>query len=283
MTNISLNSITGNTLPQTLVDNQDFMSACFPVRTVQLGYNLHGSFKDVDRIGVLRMDREEMLYVGSSNYKLVKNEDIVLALEPLYQAGYEQVKVRSIHGKRFMFELQTEVFDDLTINGFPCRSRIRICNSYDGSTALTLQFGVYIKICGNGLCVDPDVFVGNVDLRYKHGSSTPSNITNWIHNSTIAAMPFVRNAISSYIFPDGPCDANLQRIAKMIPTPSKGKIHPVIETLISATKSSMGEYESNENFALFMALTNMATYPDRYAIAPSYVELLEEAATSLFI
>jgi hypothetical protein len=282
MTTISLNSLTQTPQISTLVDNPSMLSACFPVSTVPLGYNLSGEFKNIDRVGVLRQDTNEIMYVGSNNYKLVKNEDIMLALDPLFRSGYEGVKVRNIHGKRFMFELRTEAFEDLTINNYPCVGRIRVCNSYDGSTALTLQFGVYIQVCSNGLCVPAHVFTGNIDVKYKHTTYTPEDITSWIHNSTIGAMPFIRKSLEGIVFHEGSCDRKLQRIADLLPKPSKG-IHPIIEALINQTRNEIQEHKSNENFGLFMALTNMATFPDKYGIAASYVETLEEAATSLFI
>lgn len=281
MTGISLDTICARQEPKMLIDSKDFASAMFPVSLRPVGIMVADEFTSIGRNAVYRQDTGDTLYIGSGGYNLIKNEDIVLGLEPLYLAGYEKVKVRNINNKKFMFELKSEAFEDLRINDYPCVARVRVCNSYDGSTSLSLQFGVYIQVCGNGLCVDAKTFTGNIELSYRHTKAAPDDIAEWINNSTVGAMPMIRKRLESLVFNNQGNSAKWRSIAKLLPTPRGGGFHPLIEKLGEETRKSMVKYDCNEDFALLMAATNMATYPDVHGISPTYVEVLEDAATGL--
>lgn len=280
MTHISLNS-TLEKPQETLIDNPSMLSACFPVSKFNLGFQpTPGELVTIDKMAIVRQDTQECLHVCSRSYNLVKNEDIILGLEPLHDLGYENVKVRNLYNRRFYFELRSRA-SEIKVNNYPCVARIRVINSYDGTAPLSLQFGVFIQVCGNGALANI-AGLHTLDLKYKHSKVVPEDVSAWIHATTMEALPYVRNQFESMTFDDEPCDDILTEINKMFPQTKKTPVHPIVSKLIEYTKVSIKEYACNEKFGLFMALTNMATYPDNYEIAPAYVDKLESASQFLF-
>jgi len=281
---LSLGNSTPTTGSTTLIDNDDFSKACFHVTKKQLGYNDGGSFTPVNRIAIIKSDTSEILHVASDQYNLVPNADILQGLDPLFASGYDQVKVRNLFNREFYFELGYEApaGSEIMYGGLPCKTRVRIINSYNGKTKLALQYGVYIKVCGNGLCVQ----LAGVNLEYKHSSFVPGDIAQWIFETTQNSVPYIQDRLSEYQFDDSPSSGqeNLHRIAKLFPTTKKDDVHPVVHRILDKANKELEQpyTNGNQNFALMMALTNVATYPDANGVPPSYVEKLEDIATELF-
>lgn len=270
------------------MDSNDWNKVCFNVRKEPLCYhNQEGNLNVIDNnIAIVRTKNDgtdEILNLASSSYNLVQNSSIVEGLESLRQYGFEPHKVRNINNKKFMFEMRRE--EDLYINNQPCLMRVQITNSYDGSTKLGLNFGVFIKVCSNGLIVNLND--AKLDLAYKHSSIVPSDISNFVYSKTIQAKDYLNYKLRNINFDNDPSDVErkFDKLKSMFYKPQKQENNPVIDAVLNRTAHEMEalkEYGVNEEFALFMAITNMATHADKYMLSSANAMKLEQAATELW-
>lgn len=287
MTLLNLNNSSGSNS----MDNKNLESACFDVVSKDLYYfndDANGIQRPVstDRIAIVKPndDGGQVLYTPTNTYKLVHNKDIVAGLSTLTEWGFTPVKVRNINNKRFMFDMMYD--SELTLNTQPCFIRVQVTNSYDGSTRLGLNFGVFIKVCSNGLIVNLND--AKLDLSYKHTSMLPNNIADFVYEKTKISLDYLEYKVRHVKFDadDQTVVAKFEKLKNMFYQSKKG-VNPVVETILSRTAHEMKvNYEDgfvpNEEFALFMAITNMATHADQYMLSPANALILEQAATELW-
>jgi hypothetical protein len=83
-----------------------------------------------------------------------------------------------------------------------------------------------------------------------------------------------------WTIPDTELKGMFKGLVEGIPDPKNG-IHPIKQSLISQSTKENATYNNNA-FALFMAATNMVTYPSNYSIPPSYIPTLERNIGKVF-
>lgn len=279
--NLNLTNTTAKTNNRSLIDHDDFATACFPVSCVPLTYSIGGTTYESGNAVVVATDNMEKLATVTDSYALVKNEDILLALDKMYDNGFESVKVRNVNRKQFQFDLINRNLG-ITINGFDAHLRLSIVNSYDTTRSLRLQFGAFIQVCSNGL----HRTIKDFDMTFKHIKGTmPNDITKWMLDTFVLAAPLIKDSLEAYAFPtDDTYKSQFARIASIFPKPTKkdgDTVHPIVRTFERQAAIEFDKYK-NGSFAVFMAATDMATRPDKYGIPASYVWNFESIIDNVF-
>ncbi len=271
-------------------ESNELESICFPVSMVPVYWNKNGindvmpeEWKDAGRQAVLDVLRDEILYVGK-DYSIVKNQEIADALEPAFANGFELVRIRNYNNSKFQIELENKAIQGTIVlpNGkeLITTGRIRINNSYDGSLSFGLQMGCWIQVCGNG-AIAGDV----MSMKRRHSGDNELDVQGKIKSGlallTSDALSVNMNKLSKYwVTPDGKLEEMARGLVRNIPDPKSG-VHPIKSQLMNRYTIENNEY-GNPAFALFMAVTNMTTYPSQYGITPSYLGQLERNTLEVF-
>ena len=263
-------------------------SLLFPVASVPLFWRNTGvdglvpdELIEAGYTGVLDVNRNTILYAGR-DYSIVKNEEIVKALQPAFEAGYRLVRVRNFNNTRFQIDLENKSVSSMIKVGdreLPVTGRVRINNSYDGSLAFSLQMGYWVEICGNG------AIAGDI-LAYKRKHNKNNECVEHIEqglaaltNETLGKSITKLNKLW-LITDEATVKGMFRRIVEGIPDPKDGT-HPVKVQLLSRLSQEYATYQ-NDVFALYMAVTNMTTYPAQYGLAASYLQRLEANSAKVF-
>ena len=225
---------------------------------------------------VLEQSPNDVLYVGT-NYEVIQNEELVPVIENIQKrTGYEVHRIRSSASKRFSVELRSDD-PNLKIGHEPAYPSIVIGNSYDGSSKVTFNYGIVIQVCTNGATVTKSIN----GLVQKHTGKIDFNYERLLEE--YASLSKALSGFNDKHFDAGSDVAlgNMKRLASIFPDTTKKLPHPMAEALAERAEAEMKTNGYPANFALFMAATNMTTYPDRYGLATSYIPQLERASTDV--
>ena len=99
---------------------------------------------------IVRQDNDTVLGIVSKDYRLIKHGDAMSSPAlTLLKEGYDVQECYQIkNGAKAVIEMRTT--DITKINGEDYKLRLFILNSYDGSTSLKMQFGLFRLTCLNG-------------------------------------------------------------------------------------------------------------------------------------
>lgn len=276
-------STTSNGYESTALD-----SLLFPVSSVPLYWNNNGintvvpeEYKEAGYTGVLDVNRNVILYAGK-DYSIIRNSEIIEALEPAFAQGYRLVRVRNFNNTKFQIDLENkDVTGAITVGDrtFDVTGRIRICNSYDGSLAFGMQMGFWIQVCSNG------AIAGDM-LAYKKKHSTGNGCVEHIEsgirlltNDALSKSTSKLNKMWTITDP-AQIQGMFKQLVDGIPDPKDG-MHPVKVSLLNRITIENNTYQ-NDVFAMYMAVTNMTTFPSQYGLAPSYLQRLETNTAKVF-
>lgn len=260
---------------------------CFPVATVPLFWNQNNindlapeEFKDAGHMGVLDVNNNNILYAGKE-YSIIKNHEIIEVLETL--DGFNVTRVRNFNNTKFQIDLENRSITStikVRDNEYDVHARVRINNSYDGSLAFGMQIGCYIQICSNGA-----ILGDALNIKRKHVNLDIAHIQEQIESGVLAISDVTLGKHISKLnkywdTPDDKLESMFKGIIRGIPDPKNG-LHPLKSQLMSQCTVENSKYH-NGAFALFMAVTNMTTFPSQYNIAPSYLMQLERNTMEVF-
>jgi len=235
----------------------------------------NNEYKPVKQQGIQIEGTEEIIYVGKS-YQIIQNEDIATQLLKFIQdTSYEVLNVRSVNNTRFDVTL-IDRKSLITIGNEPAYKTAIVTNSYDGSVRLSATFGVNIQICGNGARATKPID----GLVFKH---TNSNIDfSGIYKSAGTLDRVVEKFNEKWDLNGEVSHANFNKLTSVFPKKANGDQHDLVTALAVKAHEHVTENNYPPNFALFMAVTNMTTYPDRYGMTDSYTLRLEQKTTEVF-
>jgi len=242
--------------------NNGFEELLFPTKIESLGWiDENGMFRGSGMRAFMDARDNKILYAGAS-YEPVLNSQIVDAIEPLLENGFNTKDVRSYYGKKFEINLINENYG-ITINEHQAHLRMKIVNSYDGSQRLSVRMGAYIQVCSNGLCVG-DYY----DIVHKHTREIELNdmLLEVFENK----KELIMNKLDNYHF--GEIKTPVKDIFKQITGKLKDSKNKNNEIIHNKTKVIINELFVKQReiygdqFGLFMAATDVATHGHKYGI-----------------
>lgn len=245
------------------------------VKEVELKYNLGNEESDSGYKGILDVSRSSMLYIGT-NYQLIHNRSILEAIEKNKDEikGLELDRIRVINRRQFEFRLLNKglVFSCGTEDS--CIG-LTIINSYDGSTSFKVTGSLYIYTCGNGAKLS----ISETSVTRKH-----VGVELDIINSIIGSMKNLeklQHKVETKIWHnDLPrLKEQFKEIKKIFPA-KENKPHQSLNIIDQQFRHN--SVKMDKEFALFMALTNITSYPDKYDIGTSYVRAIENKIDNVF-
>jgi len=103
------------------------------------------------REAIVRTDNQKVLGIVSNNYRLIKHGDAMVGpAKVLIEEGYEIKRAyQAKEGAKAILQLQST--DTTKLNDEDYKTTLYLLNSYDGSTSLRMQFGLFRLICLNGM------------------------------------------------------------------------------------------------------------------------------------
>lgn len=104
-----------------------------------------------DMNAIVRNDNKQIVGIVSKNYRLIKHgEAMSKPAATLMEQGFEVTNSFVVNsGAKAILEMRSK--DTTKINDENYKTRLYIINSYDGSSALRMQFGLFRLRCLNGL------------------------------------------------------------------------------------------------------------------------------------
>jgi len=145
--------------------------AMFPVKEVpaslQVFNNIHDKTEYNSNTGykfIVREDTGEVLSCMTDNYRLVKNETIIKAAEPIINKYKGKIKEVNVFGKGQSTHMSWHFPNHLVKIGKndEMTPEIVIGNSYNGTVGVNIIAGAFRLICSNGLVI------GIVASKYKN-------------------------------------------------------------------------------------------------------------------
>jgi hypothetical protein len=229
------------------------------------------------RAVVLENDPDNVLYVGT-NYEVTQNEELVPIIANIQKrTGYDVHKISSYSNKKFSVQLcGTEA--DLKIGHEKAYPTIIVNNSYDGSSKVSFNYGVVIQVCSNGATVTK----GLTGLIQKHTSKIDMNYEKLLNDYEKLSRALANFNENSFDAGEDVALTNFKRLTAIFPETSKKDPHPLTIALGQRSEDEIKNNGYPANFGLFMAATNMTSFPERYGMATSYVPLLERSITDVF-
>jgi len=248
----------------------------FPVEAKELlsdcgdeGYQYCGNY------GIFTRGKFTADTIVSGEYNLIPNKDIIERLEVFFNKGYGVERTTNYDDKEFSIHM---IKDELiSIGNFTeAKPQIKIVNSYDGTSSLRLEFGVYILVCGNGA------------YRGVKASISKKHIGNWSFSEWLESAEFEAKYMANlekfgYKTWENTGEAIMDMfkdLTKGIPATSKGGA-TVLQLINDKYEKELLRF-GNEEFALFMAVTDIATHGQDYGVAPSYQLALEDKIPATF-
>lgn len=234
-----------------------------------------GKLSGIGHKAICLEDSNEVLYVGKE-YEILQNEDIATELLRFMESTPYQVhNIRSINNRRFDVTLVNKE-KSITIGNEPAYRTVVVTNSYDGSCAFSITFGVNIQVCGNGARVTKPLD----GLSKKH----TQNILDFskIAEKAIILDEKVDRFNQTWNANGEISKSNFEKIASVFPKKTNGDIHDLAAELALKSHIHVTEHNYPPNFALFMAATNMTTYPSNHGMSDAYSLRMEQKITEVF-
>tara|TARA_Y100000310_G_scaffold341491_1_gene440802 strand:- start:357 stop:1118 length:762 start_codon:yes stop_codon:yes gene_type:complete len=143
----------------------------FPVKETNIMYTLPGG-KDIvsGHKFIVREDNNKILSCMTEDYKLVKNEEVLNAIEPVMKANGAICKEATTFSEGARMKV-TYIMKDTRVKidkGDYVNPEIVIRNSYDGSLEASAMAGAFRLICSNGLVIG--YLLGKDGYRHIKGS-----------------------------------------------------------------------------------------------------------------
>lgn len=224
---------------------------------------------------LMALDTHEILYIGSE-YSPVLNKDVYETLTELEQYGWQADNVRTLNRRVFTFSY---INPNITLNicGQPCLARIVVTNSYDGSHALKVHVGAYIKVCSNGLVIGK-----GVEYKKKHISGIgdfKEVLQNIGHKGFKETVEKAES--KEWEYEDVTKLQNIwKQLTKPYPNATNGKPNKMIYALNQrfAEEQRLG-YKGE--FAMLMAATHLVTH-EAHLYSGNYMLQLEKDIPKVF-
>lgn len=229
----------------------------FPVVKKALVYEHNGIFKPSGQVSVVRTDTGHELGVVSPSYGLVTHRE---ALEPALEAmsdlnfSFKGVAMKD-NGRRILIDA---VVPDMAvkINGDDHVPRAILINSYDGSTAIKLQFGFYRMVCMNGMIV-PSFQGSTFDFKTSHKSNAGAVVAQW--RRACGDYRWINAAKESFEALNTPINKDLAKtILAMVFNAQKnasGKENKNVETAMSKALYGQGQNGDLTRWSLYNGIT----------------------------
>lgn len=220
---------------------------------------------------------EDILYVGTG-YSPIKNETILEALIPILDSGFKFQDIRVTNRRRFEFNLvhREKTF---TIHNEEAYLRLKITNSYDGSSALQAIFGAYIQICSNGATAGKASI-----LKMVHKGSASTDISHALASFTegqTRVMELFQRKEWTVQEPEQ-LSRMLDTLTKDIPDLANRLPHPTKALINSKFIEEHEVYPQNPEFALFMAATDIATHGHKIGVPYTYQQSVDAKIATVF-
>lgn len=103
---------------------------------------------------IIRKDTNEIIARHSSQYQMVKHDDILSAVEAALNANqvdYELRHIMMFGSKNSSMRARYTLNKTIDVNGDLLLPMIDVVNSYDGLQKFHAQFGIWRKVCSNGM------------------------------------------------------------------------------------------------------------------------------------
>jgi len=239
----------------------------------------NGNMSVSNRSGIIDGRNGELLYSGSS-YIPLRNIDIVESINR-YAPDYKLKDTRNYGNKKFVFNYINDNVS-FTVNGLEASQRIKISNSYNGTQSLMVEMGFYIKICSNGAVIGHDI----IKSKYRHIESNMLDFNDIINNGFNIDKNIV-NYLSSKDFnaDDNEVKKKFELLTEGLSdkTDTDGNIiYNKIKLLLHDKFVAEQRLYKNNEFALFMASTWLATNGHKYYFSADYMYNIEKKITSVF-
>jgi hypothetical protein len=133
------------------------------------------------------MYQTEKHFGVSEKYNFVSTQTIVDKFKALgwEQTSYSQSRVRLAHKEGFQYHRVTLSPIGRTLNVGDSELRLIVSNAHCGTNAVRVYFGLYRKVCANGLIIADSTFEG---LRLRHtAKNIDEQLQQMIDKITIAA------------------------------------------------------------------------------------------------
>lgn len=254
----------------------DLNQAFFPVAQKPLFfYDANNLAQASGQKALMALDTQEILYVGPE-YTPVLNQDVYEALTELEQYGWQASKIRTLNRRVFTFSY---VNPNITLNigGQPCVARLVVTNSYDGSHALKILIGAYIKVCFNGLVIGK-----GVEYKKKHisGIGDFKEVLNTIGHKGFKDT-VAKAESKQWEYEDVTKLQNIWKsLVKSYPNASNGQPNKLVYALNQrfAVEQQAG-YKGE--FAMLMAATHLVTH-EAHLYSGTYMMQLEKDIPKVF-
>tara|TARA_S200002703_G_scaffold159482_1_gene173111 strand:- start:1541 stop:2344 length:804 start_codon:yes stop_codon:yes gene_type:complete len=248
----------------------------FPVRKFPMEVVTESGNIKTDYNAILNGNTNEVLYTGKA-YEPIENEFIINALDNIKNLKIE--KVYNYNNKAFSYELVST--KEIMWGPEKAKFMIRVKNSYDGSTSLSVTGGVYVLVCSNG-ATSPK-FVEN--FAKKHTKQIGQDEMRGFFTDSIKSL-----ASKSDLFGDKQWSNDtdfvkekFQEIIKIFPKPKNEDYHNNAILLNSEYISRLEQYPNAREFALWMACTDLTSHYQRYGLTLNYQKKLDQQVSEIFM
>jgi len=226
---------------------------------------------------IVRVDNGKILGIHSNSYNLIKNTDLADKLKPFSQQGYEIERLTNYEDKKFKIELvdrdkQMIVADHLV------HPRIVVENSYDGSIPLKASAGYYVQVCSNGAIVGNKFY----NINHKHNSKFVNNFEMFDSDYVFEMLENFSLKVWRPSLSNSEYDDMIKEICKGIPKPTdKPSMTELLLNKQYYDESRIIKHQ--DEFAMFMAATNLSTHGYKQGIPYSYMRIMDKNISEIFL
>jgi hypothetical protein len=230
----------------------------------------------------------EVINIVTKGYVLIDDNYIQEQIDAI--CGFKDETGKSLvlhsrkHGSRWSTSwtiAEPEPLGELEYNNekYAAHYIMRIDNSYDSSKALSVRGGIQIMKCRNQLVGSGPIRTG--DFYSRHSSKVTVNFDTILRAAAAERNRYaqnigkINNAATRVQF-----ELALQDILEAFPETKMGpSAHAItLDNIFTRDRAMYGD----GHFGLFMAATELATYPEHYKLPMSYVTPLNNAINNAF-
>lgn len=219
-----------------------------------------------------------VVYVGKS-YQPVQNNQINAIVKSLVNdQGMTLIRATAKNDRQFSWTLKDLSRESKFVvagKEFPVTFTVTINNSYDGSQALSFGYGGQIAYCQNLFGLPSKTVragIGNGVNKRRHTGNNLDEFTGAMVNGIQSSSKSWHDVIAGKTWELRGIANRWQQLEDLFPATSKGA-HNVVQLLSVKAKS---ERFGSEEFDLFMAATNLATFGEEYRLPESTIDKLNQ-------
>jgi hypothetical protein len=218
-------------------------------------------------------DRNAKTYYVGRNYTPVQNRSVREFLEGIVDTygldfrtgGYD-------HGVTWWEFIKPDSSVTMSVNGrdFSTAFRIRVDNSYTGSSSLRLTAGGIIHYCQNAFGLPTKRVKGGMGVEYKvrHTTNAGRMLTEVNEHLPIMVNTYTET-LSKKKWNVKPGAVIYNELLELFPDNRVGVRNPAMVGLdLAHSKENWG----SDDYNWFMALTNATTYPEKYGLKDTAIE-----------